>query len=384
MTDLNQAIQLIRQGQKFEAQRILQEIIKTEPKNIPAWFWYVETCATTERRIQVLETCLKMNPGNLQVEQALQTFRNSQPPVPAPPKVEPPAYQSNTPEPQKNDDLYSYTSFRSDSFEQTQSYEEDKSPAYDSPLYEYETFRTNSSVKEESQKKQPWEMDLSTYEDNSMLAKSKKVRRSYSAFDVWLTALTSQDEKSYADLLEDPEAGLERAFSWVAIAGLITALTVPVQYFLNPNLGELLDIPELQRQVGNMTPNAFIIILTMISFVTAPIGAILNLALSGGIQNLLARFFGGGGNFKRTAYALSAFLAPMAVVTSLVAIVPVAGSCLSFPLGIYSFILNVRALKASHSLTNGAAIGVLLAPSILVIIFGCLFLFMSGTSLSSS
>ena len=47
MTDLNQAIQLIRQGQKFEAQRILQEIIKTEPKNIPAWFWYVDTCVTT-------------------------------------------------------------------------------------------------------------------------------------------------------------------------------------------------------------------------------------------------------------------------------------------------------------------------------------------------
>lgn len=381
MSNLNQAIQFIRQGQKFEAQRILQEIIKTEPQNIPAWFWYVETCTTTERRIQVLETCLKMNPGNQQVEQALRQFRSSQPSVPAPPKVAPPTYQNIDPEPKKNDDLYGYTSFRSDSYEQPRSYvEEDKDPAYDSPLDEYETFRT----KAEPPKKQPWEMDLSAYEDNSMLSKSKKVRRSYSAFDVWLTALTSQDEKSYADLLEDPEAGLERAFSWVAIAGLITALTVPVQYFLNPNLGELLDIPQLQRQVGNMTPNAFIIILTMISFVTAPIGAILNLALSGGIQNLLARFFGGGGNFKRTAYALSAFLAPMAVLTSLVAIVPVAGGCLSFPLGIYSFVLNVRALKASHSLTNGAAIGVLLAPSILVIIFGCLFFFMSGTSLSSS
>jgi|GEM_PF-3738126 len=38
MPDLNNAVQLIRQGQNTEAQQLLQTIIKAEPKNIQAWF----------------------------------------------------------------------------------------------------------------------------------------------------------------------------------------------------------------------------------------------------------------------------------------------------------------------------------------------------------
>ena len=399
MSDLNHAIQLIRQGQKFEAQRILQELLKTQPNNIQAWFWYVETCSTTERRIQVLETCLKMNPGNPQVMQALQHLqvqRPAQTETPAPQMPSQPAepsptyysYEESKPEPETQDSSYGYEPYPS-------SYEQEQTPAYledvptvvgKSDLYGFESYRTVQTEPEKPAppKKQSWELETSSYTDNSMLSKQKKPKRTYSVFDVWMTAVTSQDEKAYADLLEDPEAGLERAFSWIAIAGLVTALTVPVQYLLNPNLGELLDIPELQRQVGSMTPNAFIIILTMISFVTAPIGGMLNLAISGGIQNFLAMFFGGGGNYTRTVYALAAFLAPMTIITSIAAVIPVVGGCLSLPFAIYNFVLNVRALKAAHSLGNGAAVGVMLAPTLLILIFACLFVFMTATSLPSS
>src|SRR3972149_3778546 len=79
MSSLNSAIQLIRQGRKEEARQILEPLIKTEPGNIQAWFWYVDTCATVEKRIQVLEVCQKMNPGNSQVIQALQTLRSQRP-----------------------------------------------------------------------------------------------------------------------------------------------------------------------------------------------------------------------------------------------------------------------------------------------------------------
>ncbi len=64
MLSLNNAIQLIRQGQKEEARQILEPLLKGEPGNIQAWFWYVETFPTTEKRIQTLEVCLKLNPGN--------------------------------------------------------------------------------------------------------------------------------------------------------------------------------------------------------------------------------------------------------------------------------------------------------------------------------
>jgi hypothetical protein len=387
MSNLNDAIQLIRQGQKWEAQRILQELIKAEPQNIPAWFWYVETCTTTERRIQVLETCLKMNPGNNQVEQALQKIRGSQPPMPtpAPPKAAPPVYSYQDGEPNKDEDLYGYNTFHSDLSEQPKSsyFEEEKPVAYNKNSYGYES--DSQPVKAKAPQKQAWEVDPSTYEDNSMLSKPKKVQRSYSTFDVWMTAVTSQDERSYADLLQDPEMGVGRAFTWSAIAGLVGAIVVPIQLMMTPDLSELLARPEIRQAVGgSVNQGVLIIMITIAALILSPIGSVINLAIFGGLQHVLAMFFGGGGNYTRTVYALAAFLAPMTMVTSLIAIVPVVGGCLSLPLAIYNFVLNVRALKAAHSLTNGAAVGVILAPSLLILLFICLFVFMSGTSLPTS
>ena len=387
MSNLNDAIQLIRQGQKWEAQRILQELIKTEPQNIPAWFWYVETCTTTERRIQVLETCLKMNPGNSQVEQALQKIRGSQPPMPTPepPKAAPPVYSYQDVEPNKDEDLYGYNTFHSDLSEQPKSsyFEEEKPVAYNNNSYGYES--DSQPVKAKAPQKQAWEVDPSIYEDNSMLSKPKKAQRSYSTFDVWMTAVNSQDERSYADLLHDPEMGLGRAFTWSAIAGVVGAIVVPIQLMMTPDLSELLARPEIRQAVGgSVNQGVLIIMITIAALILSPIGSVINLAIFGGLQHVLAMFFGGGGNYTRTVYALAAFLAPMTMVTSLIAIVPVVGGCLSLPLAIYNFVLNVRALKAAHSLTNGAAVGVILAPSLLILLFICLFVFMSGTSLPTS
>ncbi|MBK9210616.1 MAG: hypothetical protein IPL71_20990 [Anaerolineales bacterium] len=92
MSNLNNAIQLIREGRKDEARRILEPLLQAEPTNISAWFWYVDTCPTLEKRIQTLELCLKRNPGNSQVTQALLTLRSQMPPQisSAPPPVQTP------------------------------------------------------------------------------------------------------------------------------------------------------------------------------------------------------------------------------------------------------------------------------------------------------
>ncbi len=88
MAYLNEAVQLIRQGRKDEARRILEPILKANPQDIQAWFWYVETCATREQRIKTLEVCLKLNPGNPQALRALRALpaRPENPP-PTPPAV---------------------------------------------------------------------------------------------------------------------------------------------------------------------------------------------------------------------------------------------------------------------------------------------------------
>ncbi len=86
MANLNEAVQLIRQGHKGDARRILEPILKANPQDIQAWFWYVETFSTLEQRIKTLEICLKLNPGNPQALRALRALQaRSENPPPAPP-----------------------------------------------------------------------------------------------------------------------------------------------------------------------------------------------------------------------------------------------------------------------------------------------------------
>lgn len=94
MPDIQQAVALIKQGRKGEAQPILQAYIRVNPHDIKAWFWYVETLDSVGKRIQLLEVCLKQNPGNLQVLKALEMLQGKHSPqqtasVNNMPKIEP-------------------------------------------------------------------------------------------------------------------------------------------------------------------------------------------------------------------------------------------------------------------------------------------------------
>ncbi len=72
------AIDLIRAGQKQQGREILQSILKADVHNIPAWFWYVETCSTLEERLQILQTCAQYNPENSQVKLFLDALSQQQ------------------------------------------------------------------------------------------------------------------------------------------------------------------------------------------------------------------------------------------------------------------------------------------------------------------
>ncbi len=81
---LNRAIELIRSGRGKEAKGILQRLIKEDLHNIPAWFWYTETCSTSEQRIRILEACTQYNPDNAQVQRALESLLKASPASSAP------------------------------------------------------------------------------------------------------------------------------------------------------------------------------------------------------------------------------------------------------------------------------------------------------------
>jgi hypothetical protein len=102
---------------------------------------------------------------------------------------------------------------------------------------------------------------------------------------------------------------------------------------------------------------------------------VLGLIISSVFQHFLALLFGGSGTFSRTVYALGAYLAPMTLLSTIVAILPLV-SCLSPLLGIYSLVLNVRALAAAHNMVLARALMVVLLPSLVILAIFCLMMFL--------
>jgi hypothetical protein len=368
MLSLNDAVQLIRQGRKDEARQALEPLLRAEPRNITAWFWYVEVCSTLEKRIQILEVCLKMNPGNAQVIQALQTLRNQQPSQPA---FAPPPVQA--PKPAVSQPLQPPSSY-SAGYDEKQ-----KSPAYFDDTPAYSPVASNAAQgKFTGEKKKPWEEDNTAYVDTSMLSSPKPAAKSYAFYDAWIKVLTTMDIESYESVLDDPEAGAGRAFEWIAYTGIINGLIFPLSILFNPQFAQLKNMPEFNKLFGGMGTMVFVGILALVMIVLIPILSVISLAISAGIQNLLAGLFGGKGNYGRTLYALAAYAAPITILTATLGIIPLVGQCFTSIVGIYNIILNVRALRAAHSISIWQALGVMFAPALLLFIFLCVIFLSIG------
>ncbi len=101
-SDLQKAINCVHGGKTKEARDLLESILKTDPHNISAWFWYVETWPSTAQRIQILRACQHANPSDARVKQALEDlvshFEGTAQPEPKP-EVVLPAPAPITPEP---------------------------------------------------------------------------------------------------------------------------------------------------------------------------------------------------------------------------------------------------------------------------------------------
>ena len=104
--ELNQAVALIKSGQKPEAQRLLQSILQTDPKNEIAWMWYVETLPDIRSQVHGLEQCLRFNPDSKLAQQGLARLKASLAPepeveLPSFLKADAPAAPKSAPPPQE-------------------------------------------------------------------------------------------------------------------------------------------------------------------------------------------------------------------------------------------------------------------------------------------
>ena len=73
MNDLTRsaAIHLCKKGRVSEARQVLLECVRDDPQDVASWMWLVETISDPEERIAALRLCLKANPDNPEVKQAL-------------------------------------------------------------------------------------------------------------------------------------------------------------------------------------------------------------------------------------------------------------------------------------------------------------------------
>ncbi|MBL7836457.1 MAG: hypothetical protein JNM67_02975, partial [Bacteroidetes bacterium] len=76
---VDECIALIKNGKKAEARQILQSILQSDLHNLKGWYWYVETFDTPEQRVKALRLCLKYNPDNQKVKDAIQTLEKNNP-----------------------------------------------------------------------------------------------------------------------------------------------------------------------------------------------------------------------------------------------------------------------------------------------------------------
>lgn len=91
-----------------------------------------------------------------------------------------------------------------------------------------------------------------------------------------------------------------------------------------------------------------------------------------GIQYLLAKAFGGNGDFKQQAYNYLLFYVPLTVVSNIIGLIPLLGGIVGFAIAIYQIVLNVFSIMAAHRLSGGKATAVVLIPYAVLILLAFL------------
>lgn len=185
----------------------------------------------------------------------------------------------------------------------------------------------------------------------------------------WKTALTEPNEAAYQRLVEDPRASLGRAVVWTFVATCITSLLLlGIQFLFGGMFGTADELSLLvpQEDWPALSAVGLGAMACLVPF--AGVFSAMGLVLYAAILQFIAGAFGGQGTVSRLAYALAAYSAPLAILTAFLALVPLVGSCVSLPLGIYGVVLNILAVKAVNRFGWGPALMTFVAWVVIVIL----------------
>ncbi len=103
MSNLQRAINAIKEGKKTEGKTLLAEILHTDPNNERAWLWMSAAVKNPDNKEECLERVLKLNPDNQPAQRSLASLRKKQGKIPAKPSSKSTSSSTSTAtEPEKN------------------------------------------------------------------------------------------------------------------------------------------------------------------------------------------------------------------------------------------------------------------------------------------
>ena len=192
---------------------------------------------------------------------------------------------------------------------------------------------------------------------------------SFSWLGAWRAALTQPSVATYTDLLLDPRRSLGRAAAWLFTASLISYLLgIGVQATFLP--GTLVDVIREASEAGPPEFQAAPSTILILSLACTPFLAAMFLGtylIGFGVLHFIASALGSQGTYTEMVYAHAAYLAPLTILSTMLVMIPVV-QCLTVPLSLYSFGLQMMALKAATRMSWGRVVAILAVVLVLILL----------------
>lgn len=202
-------------------------------------------------------------------------------------------------------------------------------------------------------------------ESDNQPAPSPSAEGKLNWFEVWKKAITKPQPETFSELASNETKHLQTAIIWVSISAVITSiLTSFNRSSANQAIELFSEYTEIDPSYFASGPNVFG------SFLAIPISIVFGVIAAfafAGIVHFISKMLGGEGDFAEFFYSVAAFQAPLSILTSFLALIPLIG-CLNIFIAFYMLYLLMQAVRGIHLLDSGKA-----AISSIGVPVGCFF-----------
>ncbi|MBL8097369.1 MAG: hypothetical protein JNL73_24530 [Anaerolineales bacterium] len=182
-------------------------------------------------------------------------------------------------------------------------------------------------------------------------------------FEIWMSALLGPTKSNFEEILDNNPPSLLAAMTWMGLCGGIATL---VQF------GILFGTqPELRALLGQLDRNTLLIasVSAIVAIWIMPALGLLFNSLAVAIASVIV---GGNLDIRAQAFLTAAWQAPLTLVTSVVAFVPVVNVVAGIALVIYEVVLSITATQAAQDLDGFKAVVALILSAVVAALPFCL------------